>query len=434
MRRGIRQGCSLSPSLYSIFTIWVFDQLSEITSPEWAQACITLFADDSHLAWLISSQQDLDFACHCIRRTVALFRSVGMDINPSKSTFVLQIKGSTAKRWIQVHQQQTAKGPVIDVGLPHAPLLVPRAKQMIYLGVVASYQGFELQTCKHRMQIAMHTRHRLLKVLRASNLTQKYRLRLCLACIRSTMLFGQHAVGLTPAVLYKLEQADARALRAISRSPSFLTKESTVALRRRLDVNSPREALCKLLQGRISKCNDEPSTCFFREQLHIATARDADTISAALLPCAEQEGVPCTVCGLYFINRRIMLSHQARKHLETCTAKPVLTAEQYASQTVDGMPCCVHCGRKFTRVEGLKKHLRRLCRARTTVQAGCPNLPTPREAAASVVAQVPTPRGEPPRDRSPHAASPPPELALISPNAEPDPKHAKKVAPTTGLA
>ena len=69
MRRGIGQGCSLSPSLYSIFTIWFFDQLSEITSPEWAQACVTLFADDSHLAWLISSQQDLDFRLCILRPT-----------------------------------------------------------------------------------------------------------------------------------------------------------------------------------------------------------------------------------------------------------------------------------------------------------------------------------------------------------------------------
>ena len=49
----------------------------------------------------------------------------------------------------------------------------------------------------------------------------KYRVRLYVSCVRSTMLFGQRALGLTKAVLYKLEQADARALRAISCSSSF---------------------------------------------------------------------------------------------------------------------------------------------------------------------------------------------------------------------
>ena len=81
-----------------------------------------------------------------------------------------------------------------------------------------------------------------------------------------------------------------------------------------------------------------------------------------------------------------MLSHQARKHPEKRTAAKMLTAEQYASQTVDGMRCCIHCGKTFTRVEGLKKHLRRKCRPKPakpdTQEQGSPA----REATTGVVA------------------------------------------------
>ena len=117
-----------------------------------------------------------------------------------------------------------------------------------------------------------------------------------------------------------------------------------------------------------------------------------------------------------------MLSHQARKHPETRPTPTVLTAEQYASQTVDGMRCCVHCGRTFTRVEGLKKHLKRQCRQRPAMPEESLNTRAHGEAAASVVAQVPTPRREPPRDRSPYAASLKPEPPLDTPHSsQPEP-------------
>ena len=72
------------------------------------------------------------------------------------------------------------------------------------------------------------------RTLHSRILSLKYRVRLYVACVRSSMLFGQHAVGLTAAVCYKLETADARALRAIAKSPSFITHEATSKLRARL--------------------------------------------------------------------------------------------------------------------------------------------------------------------------------------------------------
>ena len=401
MRKGVRQGCTLSPSLYAIFTIWVYDRLSSITSAEWASACVTLFADDSHLSWLVRSAEDLEFVCTCTRRTIELFQSVGMQINVSKSRIVLRVRGSRAKRWLRLHEQRTAQGPVVSVGTPQRPIHLPRARTMIYLGIVASYENFELQTCRHRLAIAMQTKHRLIKVLHSADLSLKHRLRLYVACVRSTMLYGQHAVGVTTSVLHRLDAADSRALRAISKSPSFLTRESTSALRRRLEAPSPTEALVKLLKGRIHNCKDVDSCRFFSAQLELLRPV-SEPATASLIPRAVTVGVPCDICGTYFPDRRIMLSHRARKHPEACEPKTRMTASEYAGFTVDGMPQCVKCGCKFTRVEGLKKHLRKECRpgqpqepsvSATSVVA------TTQGTTTGQVAQGPTARRESPRGR-----------------------------------
>ena len=90
---------------------------------------------------------------------------------------------------------------------------------MVYLGVVASYPGFEMQTLKHRLQAAASNRHRLLKILHSRVLTIHERVRLYIACVRSSLLYGIHATGQTAATIRMLDAYDARALRAISRSP-----------------------------------------------------------------------------------------------------------------------------------------------------------------------------------------------------------------------
>ena len=86
---------------------------------------------------------------------------------------------------------------------------------------------------------ANSNRHRLAKLLHCRRLSLRQRVRLCVACVRSCLLNGQHAVGVNGAVLRKLDQFDARALRALSRAPAHITREPTSSLRKRLEVESP---------------------------------------------------------------------------------------------------------------------------------------------------------------------------------------------------
>ena len=88
----------------------------------------------------------------------------------------------------------------------------------------------------------------------------------------------------------------------------------------------------------------------------------------------------CDTCGQYFSEHRLLLSHRARKHPELVPPKRRISAAEYASCTVDGMPQCARCGKKFTRVEGLKKHLQKDCR----------HAPASQHASEAVVEPLPT--------------------------------------------
>ena len=199
MARRVRQGCALSPVLYSIY-----DQLVEGTNEEWASKLATLFADDSHIAFEIESQDDLGFALRAVRKLFELFSTTGMCVNPGKSSVALSLKGSAAKRWIRQHTCMVDGKHAINFGYPGQPLLVPKANSMVYLGVVASYGRYEVATFQHRLKAAIQNKQRLQRILHCQCLSLRYRVRLYVACVRSTLLYGLHAVGFSHEVLRQM--------------------------------------------------------------------------------------------------------------------------------------------------------------------------------------------------------------------------------------
>ena len=86
---------------------------------------------------------------------------------------------------------------------PRSLLTFPcRVHSLTYLGAEASFTNFEMQTCALRQRMCTQVRHRLTKLLHSSKLRWCHRVALYRACIRSSQLFSQHAVGLTAAVQY----------------------------------------------------------------------------------------------------------------------------------------------------------------------------------------------------------------------------------------
>ena len=107
MKKRVRQGCVLSPILFAIFTGHLYECFRDRTSPEWAARFVTLFAADTMLHWSIATEADLAFLCRSVRVTFALFREFGMQVNPTKSKLILNVKGGYAKRWLRSKREQT---------------------------------------------------------------------------------------------------------------------------------------------------------------------------------------------------------------------------------------------------------------------------------------------------------------------------------------
>ncbi|CAE7822925.1 jockey\pol [Symbiodinium sp. CCMP2592] len=243
LKKGVRQGCAVSPMLYSLFTVWLMAELKTRVSPQWVDELMTCFADDTHLAWRIFGQPDLAQMCRTVREIFQLLEECGMVANAEKSSVVLGLRGSLARKWIKLHTVMRAGKTCINFGTPNKPLLIPRVSAFGYLGVQVSYGAFESQTLACRQQAASANRMRLAKLLHSKRIALKRRLSLYLSCVRSSLLFGLHATGFTEAVLRRLDALDSRHLRAIAHSPAHITHESTLSLRKRLKVSSPAEAL-----------------------------------------------------------------------------------------------------------------------------------------------------------------------------------------------
>ena len=166
-------------------------------------------------------------------------------------------------------------------------------------------------------------------------------------------------------------------------------RETTSALRSRLCIDSPANALAKALRRRVQA--SQLSSAWFSEILrqleeHIAVAQHtSQLVPVAVSEDVDEFGVACPECGQYFHHVRHMKSHQAKQHGHkgnTARKHPgVLSAEKYAAGSKGGMPTCTHCNKTFTRVEGLKKH----------VNFGC--IATKSSKMREVVADADVPQG-----------------------------------------
>ena len=375
MRRGVRQGCTVAPLLFAVFSSYFYRLLCQRVPASWAAQFITLFADDSHLSWEVRSVADLQFMHRCVLQVFSLLEELGMRVNPEKSAIVVGLRGHAGRQWVRKHLRRVQGREVLDLGLPGKPLLIPKVQQMTYLGVVVSYGSFEKQTLAHRLKVAAMNRQRLQKILHSSRiLSVRHRLRLYLTCIRTSATYGLHAVGLTTDVLYRLGVFEVRHVRAIAKSPVHITRESTLELYNRLGVSRPTSYVRQLLERRVQVTQNLEAHRWFCSQLaFLDSAEGTPTVespptstASVIVPVSTAQTISCPTCGIYFPDIRSMRIHHAKEHKislvnaqqEDVSARRDVDVSEHA---VDGMPTCKHCNRTFPTFVVFKKHILNAC-------------------------------------------------------------------------
>ena len=184
----------------------------------------------------------------------AVLKSHGLQINPDKSHFLVEVRGSAADKWLRKHKvrRKDGEGWSFRFNL-FTKEEVPITSTFKSLGVVLSYHSFEDETLSYRLELAQAHRNRLAKVLQGrGGLDLAQSKRIWQVCVQTSQTYGLIAVGLTAAGLRKLRIQTFKHIRAFAKSPRHISRKTDKDLLQRLGIDNPHDTLLRQLDGMIA--------------------------------------------------------------------------------------------------------------------------------------------------------------------------------------
>ena len=202
--RGVRQGCVASPILWIIFVHSICDELAGKVGYSRVCQILTLFADDFHGQWTFYSLAELEEALDVLALLFSTLHKFGMTVNASKSKAIMAVAGTQASQIKKKIVRVIENCPHLKVN--DKGLLIPLVDSFVYLGVKASYKGFEDDTLHHRLAKGKANYWRLAKLLRGKHtLSSKTRMQLWRSCVWTSISYGLDCAGLTQQGISLLE-------------------------------------------------------------------------------------------------------------------------------------------------------------------------------------------------------------------------------------
>ena len=430
--RGVRQGCPLAPSLWTLVTVALLRATAGTASLAWIQHDTTMFADDLLLQWEYTSISELERMVSTIQNCFRVLARLGLQVQHRKTQLLVAHNCRLAHRWWQAHTASTKDGRFLRIPQPGTKdLHLPIVPQLTYLGIVLSYKDATAATVEHRLQVAEAQRARLLKALHSRTLPLRKRVQLWVACVRSSVLYGLHLLDLQQKHIARITIVLVKHLRAIARSFAHMSQEASQTLLLRLGVEDPLPFLLRAGQKLLTKTLQSQDPMVHQPRIlqwlaHITEARLAlDSHVAHVVPPNVESGpvgtVPegeikeslriaslphplvgtqpgalvsgrhgprsatfsCPTCRLCFPDLATLKKHHTKHHASPVTPPhPTADAAEIRQHSVNGMPVCKHCGKDYITWFNLKRHIQNgHCTRRWQTALASQTSPTPEFAS-----------------------------------------------------
>ena len=198
--RGIRQGCVLSPLIWSCVTGTMVRDLESLGI---AVADLDLYADDYLHQELLTTFEAFAPALRKMGVIIQYLQDNGLQVSIDKTAVLLRIAGTRYAMAMKQHTFRRKDREGIErlyIKIPTATkeLHLPVAQEHKYMGIMATYYCFEDSTLQHRISSAKNAYTRLKPFLRSrKRLSLPGRLRMWWACVWSALRYALPSVGVT---------------------------------------------------------------------------------------------------------------------------------------------------------------------------------------------------------------------------------------------
>ncbi|CAE7445631.1 unnamed protein product, partial [Symbiodinium microadriaticum] len=172
---GLRQGCSLSPILWSIFTGWLLRRLDETGLVSVCEAG-TMFADDAHFSWLIKSGSQLEQAYNGVRAVLNHLAAHKLKVSLDKTVILVELRGPKAAGLLKKYVITKPSGPHMRFNVQGQHMDIKIVSKHVYLGACISYRRFEHDTVQRRLTLAKAQFARLKSILKCQAFAKRLHL------------------------------------------------------------------------------------------------------------------------------------------------------------------------------------------------------------------------------------------------------------------